>query len=149
MNSLFGEFFRTFSGVILGVCETIWGTIRGSFWRCFGRISRETLLKNKKHTKTLFSYNLKVALIVYLTSRVYIHKVHLCILIFVFVCLQRRLTSVLARLLTRLLARFCWGKHCTVFFGSRKALYSQATDCGPSLVPARDPRVLSRFRGFP
>ena len=31
MNSLFSEFFKEFSGVILGVCETIWGLFGGHF----------------------------------------------------------------------------------------------------------------------
>ena len=38
MNRLFSEFFREFSGVILEVCETIWGSV----WRCFGRILKDT-----------------------------------------------------------------------------------------------------------
>ena len=32
MNRLFSEFFRDFSGVILEVCETIWGIILEVFW---------------------------------------------------------------------------------------------------------------------
>ena len=31
INSLFSEFFKQFSGVILGVCETIWRLFGGSF----------------------------------------------------------------------------------------------------------------------
>ena len=51
MNSLFGEFFRKFSGVVLEVCETI----RGSFWGCFERILKETpFTKTRKTPQTLF-----------------------------------------------------------------------------------------------
>ena len=38
MNSLFSEFFNEFSGVILEVCETIWGLFGchfGSVWEGF------------------------------------------------------------------------------------------------------------------
>ena len=57
MNSLFSEFFWEFSGVILGVCETIWG----SFWTCFGRIleekTSEKLAKTEKNVeKHYFPY---------------------------------------------------------------------------------------------
>ena len=31
MNSLFSEFFKEFSGVILGVCDTIWRLFGGHF----------------------------------------------------------------------------------------------------------------------
>ena len=56
MNSLFGEFFRNFSGVILGVSETILGVILEVFWRDFGGKTIEKQIKNKEQrSKTLFS----------------------------------------------------------------------------------------------
>ena len=57
MNSLFSEFFKEFPGVILEVCETIWG----SFGRCFGRILRGKLFtKEKKNSPNLIHYYLPI-----------------------------------------------------------------------------------------
>ena len=51
MNSLFSEFFREFSGGILGVFETIWGLLFGNV----EGISKENYLNNSGTTvKTLF-----------------------------------------------------------------------------------------------
>ena len=38
INSLFGEFFRKFGGVFLGVFETIYGGYLEGFWRRLGGI---------------------------------------------------------------------------------------------------------------
>ena len=50
MNRLFSEFFREFSGVILEVCETIWGHFGG----VLGRILKEKRQKNYSEITNIY-----------------------------------------------------------------------------------------------
>ena len=62
MNSLFSEFFREFSGVILEVWD-YFGVILEVFWQdCEGKMPDKLLEKQEKYTKTLFFYYLNIAL---------------------------------------------------------------------------------------
>ena len=69
MNSLFSEFFKEFSGVILGVCETIWGLFGGQFGSVLGGFRRKNYSKNKKKCKNPIFYYLKT------TSNQFIYRV--------------------------------------------------------------------------
>ena len=56
MNSLFSEFFRKFSGGILGVCETILGLFWGHFGCVLGGFRGKNCSKNKNNCKSLIFY---------------------------------------------------------------------------------------------
>ena len=55
MNSLFSELFRKFSGVILGVCETIWRLFGGHFGGVCEDLGGKTIQRvNAKTGKAVF-----------------------------------------------------------------------------------------------
>ena len=62
MNSLFSEFFREFSGVILGVCDTIWRLFGGHFGGVLVGFRRKNYSKNVEKYKNLIFYYFKIAL---------------------------------------------------------------------------------------
>ena len=54
MDSLFSEFFMEFSGVILGVCETIWRLFRGHLGGIVKDFEGKTIQRVKKKATTVF-----------------------------------------------------------------------------------------------
>ena len=62
MNSLFSEFFGEFSGVILGVCETIWGLFGSHFEGNWKEFEGKTIQKTKKNSPKPYFLLFKIAL---------------------------------------------------------------------------------------
>ena len=54
MNRLFSEFFKEFSGVVLGVCETMWRLLKGHFRSILEGIWKKTKCKAKRKVQTVY-----------------------------------------------------------------------------------------------
>ena len=89
MNSLFSEFFRKFSGGILGVCETIWrlfgGHLGGVLW---GFRGKDYSTSKRKNWKKLYFLLFKIAL-----DSLFIEGGVVCLPLSVYLCACSRKAS--------------------------------------------------------
>ena len=62
MNSLFAEFFKELSGVVFGVCETIWWLFWGHFGVFWEDFEGKTIQKTKTNDRNLIFHYSNIAL---------------------------------------------------------------------------------------